>query len=135
MCGLRRYCATLARQEPIDAARRSRLDHHRPLEANEAVADLAVVMPRHALPGCKAQHLDAQIGALGDELAASNLVITAVAPLHRSFPSSVPRADFVARSHNFDPLPVSMTTSFRVSGRRAPSAGAAPLGRGGRTKR
>ena len=46
-----------------------------------------------------------------------------------SFPSSVPRADFVGRRHNFDPLPVSMTTSFRVSGRRAPSAGAARPGR------
>src|SRR3984893_17475662 len=129
MCGLRRYCATLARQEPIDAARRSRLDHHRPLEANEAVADLAVVMPRHALPGCKAQHLDAKIGALGDELAVSDRVITSVAPLHPSYPSSVLGADFVGRRHNFDPLPVSMTTCCRVSGRRTTCAAAARLGR------
>ena len=32
MRGLRWYRAALARQEPIDVARRSRLDHHRPLE-------------------------------------------------------------------------------------------------------
>ena len=61
---LRRYRAALARQEAIDVAPRSRLDHHWPLEANETVADFAVVMPRYALAGRKAQHLDAQIGAL-----------------------------------------------------------------------
>ena len=75
MRGLRRYRAALAGQEPVDVARGSRLDHHWPFEANETVADLAVVMPRYALPGRKAQHLDAQIGALCDQLAASNRVI------------------------------------------------------------
>src|SRR5205085_9938623 len=78
MRGLRRYRAALARQEPMGVARRSRLDHHRPLEANETVADLAVVMPRYALPGRKAQHLDAQIGALGNQLTACDRVIAAV---------------------------------------------------------
>src|SRR6266851_7925284 len=58
---LRRHRAALARQEAIHVARRSRLDHHWPLEANETVADLAVVMPWYALSGRKAQHLDAQI--------------------------------------------------------------------------
>jgi len=71
----RQRVALAARQEPIGVARRPRLDHHWPLEAYEAVADLAVVMPRHALTGGKAQHLDAQIGALCDQLAASNRVI------------------------------------------------------------
>src|SRR5438105_15665365 len=70
---LRRYGAALARQQPIDVVR-SRLDHHRPLQANKTVADLAVVMPRYALPGGKAQHLDAQIRALGDQLAACDRV-------------------------------------------------------------
>ena len=89
MRGLRRYRAALAGQEPVDVARGSRLDHHWPFEANETVADLAVVMPRYALPGRKAQHLDAQIGALGNQLTPCNRVIAAVARLHRCFPSSV----------------------------------------------
>jgi hypothetical protein len=63
---LRRYRATLTWLKMIDVTWRPRLDHHGPLETNETVADLAMVMPRHALPGRKAQYLDAQIGALGD---------------------------------------------------------------------
>jgi hypothetical protein len=47
-----------------------------------------MVVPRHALPGRKTQNLDAQIGALGDQLAACDRVIAAVARLHRFFLSS-----------------------------------------------
>src|SRR6516165_2377780 len=57
MRGLRRHRASLARQETIDVARCACLDHHRPLKTNEAVADLCMVMPRHALAGRKGQHL------------------------------------------------------------------------------
>jgi len=86
MCRLRRYRAALARQQPVDVTRRSRLDHHWPLQANKTVADLAVVMPRYALPGGKAQYLDAQIRALGNQLAACDRIIAAVARLHRLVP-------------------------------------------------
>ena len=75
VCRLRRYRAALARQQPVDVTRRSRLDHHWPLQANKTVANLAMVMPRYALPDGKAQHLDAQIRALGNHLAACNRVI------------------------------------------------------------
>jgi len=68
MCRLRRYRAALARQHPVDVARRARLDHHWPLQASETVADLAVVVPWYALSDGEAQHLDAQIGALGNQL-------------------------------------------------------------------
>jgi hypothetical protein len=57
MRGLRRHRASLARQETIDVARCACLDHHRPLKTNEAVADLCVVMPWHALADRKGQHL------------------------------------------------------------------------------
>ena len=40
MRGLRRHCASLARQETIDVARCACLHHYRPLKTNEAVADL-----------------------------------------------------------------------------------------------
>ena len=40
MRGLRRDCASLARQETIDVARCACLHHYRPLKTNEAVADL-----------------------------------------------------------------------------------------------
>ena len=76
--------AALSRHEPIDVARCPRLDHHRPLKTNEAVANLGVVMPRHALPRRKAQHLHTQIGTLGYQLAASDRIIAAAARLHRS---------------------------------------------------
>ena len=69
---LRRYRAALARQEPVNVAGRSRLDHHWPLQANEAVADLAMVMPWNALSGRKGQHLHTQIGAFGDQFAAGD---------------------------------------------------------------
>src|SRR5262249_8257583 len=84
MRGLRRHRTALARQETIDVARCPCLDHHRPLKTNEAVADLSVVMPRHALAGRKGQHLHAQIRTLGDQLVAGDRVIAAVARLHRS---------------------------------------------------
>src|SRR6516225_4938927 len=84
MRGLRRHRTALARQETIDEARSPCLDHHRPLKTNEAVADLSVVMPRHALAGRKGQHLHAQIRTLGDQLVAGDRVIAAVARLHRS---------------------------------------------------
>jgi len=70
MRGLRRHRTALARQETIDVARCPCLDHHRPLKTNEAVADVSVVMPRHALAGRKGQHLHAQIRTLGDQLVA-----------------------------------------------------------------
>src|SRR5215471_10974850 len=84
MRGLRRHRTALARQETIDMARCPCLDHHRPLKTNEAVADLSVVMPRHALAGRKGQHLHAQIRTLGNQLVAGDCVIAAVARLHRS---------------------------------------------------
>src|SRR5438046_471897 len=100
MRSLRRHRATLARQEPIGVARRPRFDHHWPLEANQAVDDLAVVMPRHALSGRKAQHLDAQIGALGDQLSASDRIIAAAARLDRFLPS-LPRETLRDTSRHF----------------------------------
>ena len=36
MRGLRRHCASLARQETIDVARCPCFDHHRPLKTNES---------------------------------------------------------------------------------------------------
>jgi hypothetical protein len=60
MCGLTRRRASLARQETIDVARCACLHHHRPLKTNEAVSDLCVVMPRHALAGRKGQHFAMQ---------------------------------------------------------------------------
>ena len=75
MRGLRRHCAALTRREPIDMTRCPRLDDHRPLKTNEAVADLGVVMPRYALSRRKGQHLHTQIGTLGYQLAASDRII------------------------------------------------------------
>src|SRR2546430_17076251 len=59
-------------------------DPPRPLKKNEAVANLGVVMPRHALSRRKGQHLHTQIGTLGYQLAASDRIIAAAAGLHRS---------------------------------------------------
>ena len=84
MRGLRWHRAALTRQKTIDVTWRPCLDHHRPLKTNEAVADLSVVMPWHALAGGKGQHLHAQIGTLGDQLTVGDRIITAVAGLHRS---------------------------------------------------
>ena len=82
--------AALSRHEPIDVARCPRLDHHRPLKTNEAVANLGVVMPRHALPCRKGQHLHAQIGTLGYQFAASDRIIAAAPRQHRSvFPDPI----------------------------------------------
>jgi hypothetical protein len=81
-----------------------------PLEANEAVVDLAVVVPRHALPGRKAQHLDAQIGALGDQLAAGDRVIAAAARVHCPIPSHFPPPQGAGR--DFGLLLVSLATRF-----------------------
>ena len=67
MRGLRRHCASLARQETIDVARCACLDHHRPLKTNEAVADLCMVMPRHALAGRKGQHLQCKRATVRDK--------------------------------------------------------------------
>ena len=67
MRGLRRHCASLARQETIDVARCPCFDHHRPLKTNEAVADLSVVMPRHALAGRKGQHLQCKRATVRDK--------------------------------------------------------------------
>src|SRR6516162_2076262 len=63
-------------------------------------------MPRYALLGSKAQHLDAQIRALGNQLAACNRVIAAVARLHRLVPSCVSATleEFSRVRHDFDPL-------------------------------
>jgi hypothetical protein len=83
MRGLRWHRAALARQETIDVARCSCLDHHRPLKTNETVTDLSVVMPWHTLAGGKAKHLHTQIGTLGDQLTAGDRLIAAVAGLHR----------------------------------------------------
>jgi hypothetical protein len=87
-------------------ARRPRLDQHRPLKANETVGDLTVVMPWYALSGRKAQHLDAQIGALGDQFAAGDRIITAIAPLHRSRSFLCPMTHFAdpkGLGHDFGP--------------------------------
>src|SRR5712671_6638244 len=75
MRGLRWHCAPLTRHEPIDVAWCPCLDHHRPLKANEAVANLGVVMPRQTLSRRKGQHLHTQIGTLGYQLAASDRII------------------------------------------------------------
>jgi hypothetical protein len=45
-----------------------------------------MVLPRNALAGGESQYRDAQIGAFGDDLAASDLVTAAIAILHRSIP-------------------------------------------------
>src|SRR5215831_16432683 len=109
---LRRYRAAVARQQPVDVAWRSRLDHDWPLQANKTVADLAVVMPWYALSGGKAQHLDAQIRTLGNQLAACDRVIAAVARLHRLVPSCVPATlEAISRVRvRFSPLLVPMAT-------------------------
>src|SRR4029077_18507071 len=84
MRGLSGHCAPPPRREPIHVAWCPCLDHHRPLKTNEAVANLGVVMPRHALSRRKGQHLHTQIGTLGYQLAASDPIIAAAARLHRS---------------------------------------------------
>src|SRR2546425_6393453 len=61
MGGLRRYRAALPRFQAIEVPRRAGLDHHRTLEADKAVADLVVVMPRDFLPGRQGQYRDAHI--------------------------------------------------------------------------
>src|SRR5437588_6044401 len=88
MRGLRRYRAALPRLQAIEVPRRAGLDHHRALEADKAVGDLVVVMPRDFLPGGQGQYRDPHIGAFGDDLAGGDLVIAAIAVLHRSVPSS-----------------------------------------------
>jgi hypothetical protein len=62
--------------------------------------------PWYALSGRKAQHLDAQIGALGDQFAASDRIITAIAPLHRSRSFLCPMTHFAdpkGLGHDFGP--------------------------------
>src|SRR2546430_1877679 len=90
MRGLWRHRAALARFEEIFVPRRPRLDHHRALETDKAVADLVVVVPRDALPGREGQYRDAHVGALGDDLAAGDLVTPAIPVLHRSHPRRGP---------------------------------------------
>src|SRR5437868_5104089 len=86
MRGLWRHRAALAAFEEVFVPRRPRLDDHWALKADKAVADLVVVMPRDALAGREGQDRDAHVGALGDNLAGSDLVTPAIAVLHRSHP-------------------------------------------------
>src|SRR5439155_27139898 len=74
----------ITQHELLDGTWCTCLDHHRPLKANKAVANLGVVMPRHTLSRRKGQHLHTQIGTLGYQLAASDRIIAAAAGLHRS---------------------------------------------------
>src|SRR6201993_343131 len=80
---LGRHRAALARFKDVFVTRRSRLDNHRAFETNEAVGNVAVVMPRNALAGSESQYRDAQIGAF-DYFAAGDLVTAAITILHRS---------------------------------------------------
>ena len=110
--------------------RRPRLDQHRPLKANETVGDLTVVMPWYALSGRKAQHLDAQIGALGDQFAAGDRIITAIAPLHRSRSFLCPLTHFADPKGSdtiLVPLAVPSNKISPVSGRRGSTMAAVRL--------
>jgi len=84
---LRRDGAALAGKQPVHRMRRPRLDHHRPLETDEAVGDRAVIVPGHALPLREGQHHDAQIGAFRHRLAAGDHIIAARALFHEGSPS------------------------------------------------
>src|SRR5206468_2971207 len=68
---------------------RPRLNHHRALKADKAVADLVVVVPGNGLAGGKGQYRDADVGALGDDLAGSDLVTPAIPVLHSGAPGCV----------------------------------------------
>ena len=112
--GLRRHRASLARQETIDVPRCACLDHHRPLKTNEAVADLCVVMPRHALAGREGQHLQCK---------------RATAPITRSPAASwSPRAPICAwrivlrLAYHFGELRTRFTTDRDIRKARAMSA-------------
>src|SRR5437879_1746692 len=89
MGGLWWHRATLAGFEEVFVPRRPRLDHHRALEADKAVADLAVIMPGNALAGREGQDRDADVGALGDDLTGSDLVTPAIPVLHSAAPRCV----------------------------------------------